>query len=96
MKTFYINTAADLKKYIELERFNKLTIKHIDLLEHRVIKGETIPHEEKMFSVFETYTEWITKGKKRPSVELGKKLCITSDQFHLILDYQIMENITDS
>lgn len=28
---------------------------------------------KKLFSIFEGYTEWINKGKKRPSVELGKK-----------------------
>ena len=48
-----------------------------------------------MFSVFETYTEWITKGKMNPSVELGKKLNITTDQWGLIVDYQIMEHQQD-
>lgn len=89
-------TQSDLRDFAQLIEFKSLLVKHIDLLERRVIKGETIPHEEKMFSVFETYTEWITKGKSRPSVELGKKLCITTDQFHLIVDYQIMESIADS
>ncbi len=40
--------------------------------------------QEKMFSVFETYTEWITKGKMNPSVELGKKLNITTGA-HIIM-----------
>jgi Transposase DDE domain. len=48
-----------------------------------------------MFSIFETYTEWITKGKLNPSVELGKKLAITTDQFNLIIDYRVMENEED-
>ncbi len=48
-----------------------------------------------MFSVFETYTEWITKGKMNPSVELGKKLNITTDQWGLIVDYQIMDGQQD-
>ncbi len=69
--------------------------KHIDLVERRILKGEKIPHEEKLFSVFESYTEWIKKGKSRPSVELGKKLSITTDQFNLIVDYQIMEHQQD-
>jgi hypothetical protein len=37
--------------------------KHIGLVEKRILKGENIPHDEKMFSIFETYTEWIKKGK---------------------------------
>ena len=85
----------DLALVVSLEYFMQLLIKHIDLVERRIIKGETIPHEEKMFSIFETYTEWIKKGKSRPSVELGKKLAITTDQYDLIVDYQIMEHEQD-
>lgn len=81
---------------MELERFMELLQKHIDLLERRVIKGEKIPHEEKIFSIFEQYTEWVTKGKMRPNVELGKKTSITTDQFNLIVDYEIMEKQADS
>jgi len=87
---------ADNIILMELEKFMQLLQKHINLLERRVIKGEDIPHEEKMFSIFEQYTEWVTKGKMRPNVELGKKAAITTDQFNLIVDYQIMENQSDS
>ena len=66
--------------------------KHIDLIERRILKGETIPHEEKVFSLFEPHTQWISKGKAGCPVELGRKLLITTDQYHLILDYQIMNH----
>lgn len=87
---------VDLVIFMELERFLQLLHKHIDLLERRVIKEEDIPHSEKMFSIFEDYTEWITKGKMRPNVELGKKVAITTDQYHLIIDYRIMDHQADS
>lgn len=87
---------ADMVTILELERFMRLLQKHIDLLERRMIKGEEIPHQEKMFSIFEPYTEWVKKGKMRPNVELGKKATITTDQFNLIVDYQIMEHQADS
>jgi hypothetical protein len=86
----------DLSKIIELERFIGLMDKHIDLVYRRIIKGEKIPHQEKLFSIFEEYTEWIKKGKRRPSVELGKKLSITTDQFGLIIDSLTMEHESDS
>jgi hypothetical protein len=86
---------TDLLIMLALERYMGLLDKHIDLLERRVIKGEQIPHDEKMFSIFEEYTEWITKGKLHPNVELGKKLAITTDQYNLIVDYRIMENQSD-
>jgi hypothetical protein len=86
-----LNDEGDLSLIIVLEHFAALMEKHIDLVERRILKGEQIPHQEKLFSVFETYTEWIKKGKMHPGVELGKKLAITTDQYGLIVDYQIME-----
>lgn len=86
----------DVLIHLELDRYMDLLDKHIDLLERRVIKGEKIPHEEKVFSIFEEYTEWITKGKSHPNVELGKMLAITTDQYNLIIDYRIMEHQSDS
>lgn len=93
---FVIEDNNDLGNIIALDRFIMLIDKHIDLIERRIIKGEKIPHEEKIFSIFEDYTEWITKGKQRPSVELGKRLAITTDQFGLIIDYHIMDKESDS
>lgn len=93
---FPLTDVADLAQQINLERFAELLKKHIDLVGRRLIKGETIPHEEKMFSIFEDYTEWITKGKLHPNVELGKKTAITTDQYGLVIDYRVMENESDS
>jgi hypothetical protein len=86
----------DLLIRLELDQYMRFLDKHIDLLERRKIKGEQIPHEEKVFSIFEEYTEWITKGKLHPNVELGKKLAITTDQYNLIVDYRIMDHQSDS
>jgi hypothetical protein len=90
-----INDQSDVLLVVMLEYFMMLMEKHIDLVERRILKGEKIPHDEKLFSIFEQYTEWIQKGKMRPSVELGKKLAITTDQYNLIVDYNIMENEQD-
>jgi hypothetical protein len=91
-----ITDITDMLIMLELDRFIGLLDKHIDLLERRIIKGEEIPHDEKLFSIFEEYTEWITKGKLRPNVELGKKLAITTDQYNLIVDYREMDHQADS
>jgi hypothetical protein len=85
----------DLSVHLVLEEFMVLMNKHIDLLERRVLNGEQIPHSEKLFSVFEHYTEWVNKGKLSPNVELGKKLGITTDQYNLIVDYQVMDHEQD-
>jgi len=70
-----------------------LADKHIDLVYRRILKGEKIPHGEKLFSVFETYTEWVKKGKLYPNVELEKKLAITTDQYDLIVGYKLMHEL---
>jgi hypothetical protein len=63
--------------------------KHLDLVERRLLKEETIPAHEKVFSLFEPHTEWIQKGKQRPNVELGHRLLIATDQHQLIQDYDV-------
>ncbi len=92
---FPIEDLEDLRWIFVIEHFKDLVTKHIDLIDRRILKGETIPHEEKLFSVFEVHTEWVKKGKSRPNVELGKKLNITTDQYNLIIDFQIMDNEQD-
>lgn len=91
-----VNGPRDLTQIIALEYYIEMLEKHIDLVDRRLIQGEKIPHQEKVFSIFETYTEMIKKGKLHPNVELGKKMLVTTDQYHLLVDYQVMGGISDS
>jgi hypothetical protein len=84
-----------MKTILKLDYYIQMLDKHIDLHERRVLKGETITHQEKVFSVFEAHSEWITKGKQNPNVEIGKNVQVTTDQFHLIVDFMIMNNEVD-
>lgn len=61
----------------------------------RGILGESIGHDEKVFSVFEEHTEWISKGKAGVPQELGRKVCIVEDQYGFIIHHKIMEKQTD-
>ena len=69
--------------------------KHIDLVRRRIIFQETIPHDEKIFSLFEPYTEWIKKGKTRHQVELGLRIAVATDQYGFILGYRVMHQQQD-
>jgi hypothetical protein len=69
--------------------------KHIDLVERRILKGEKIPHSEKVFSIFEPHVEWIQKGKEGKKVELGHNVLVTSDQYHFIVDHEVVVGLTD-
>jgi IS5 family transposase len=79
-----------LKEYMEYMN------KFISQIDRRLLKGEEIPASEKVFSIFEPHTEWITKGKLHPNVELGKLLLVTTDQFQFIVDYKLMEYERDA
>jgi len=69
--------------------------RQIDQIRRRVIGGETIPYNEKVFSIFEEHTEWISKGKAGVPQELGLKVCVIEDQYGFILDHMVMEKTTD-
>ena len=64
--------------------------RQIDQVERRLVKGETIPHEEKLFSIFEEHTRWIMKGKAGRPVELGVPVCVIEDQHGFILHHKIL------
>ena len=69
--------------------------KHIDLVARRLIDGESISHSEKVFSLFEPYTEWIKRGKAAKRQELGLKIAIAQDQFGFIIANQVMQQQHD-
>jgi hypothetical protein len=77
----------ELGQWEALDYFRSMLDKHTDLVDRRLLRGEHIPTSEKVYSLFEPHTEWITKGKRHPSVELGHRLLVASDQHGLIQDY---------
>jgi hypothetical protein len=79
----------------ELDGYLKHADRQIDQIRRRVLEGEDIPHAEKVFSIFEPYTEWVSKGKAGVPVELGLRVCVVEDQHGFILHHQVMEKTTD-
>jgi len=79
----------------ELDEFMQHAERQIDQIDRRVLKGQSIPHEEKVFSLFQPHTEWISKGKAGVPVELGLRTCIVEDQHRFILHHLVMEKTTD-
>jgi hypothetical protein len=90
-----LGDAIDLVRKIEIEGFMAHAVRQIDQIERRVIKGEEIAHADKVFSLFQPHTEWISKGKVGVPVELGLKVCILEDQHQFILHHQVMQQQTD-
>jgi hypothetical protein len=82
-------------KIKEIKTYIAHAERQIDQIRRRVIEGETIPHDEKVFSIFKEHTEWISKGKAGVPQELGLKVCVVKDQFGFILHHRVMQKETD-
>jgi len=80
---------------LHIEGYIKHARRQIEQVRRRVLEGEVIPHNEKVFSIFEEHTEWICKGKAGVPQELGLKVCIVEDQYQFILHHRVMEQATD-
>ena len=80
----------------ELAFFMSMLYKHIDLVDRRLLKKEIIPSSEKIYSIFELYTEWKSKGKSNKPVELGLNVLISSDQYGFILHSKVVEKQSDN
>jgi IS5 family transposase len=78
---------VDVRDWELLAYFQEMIDKHVDLVDRRLLQGEVIPTGEKLYSLFEPHTEWLTKGKLHPPVELGHRLLVATDQHQLIQDY---------
>ena len=79
-----VRSCASIQHYIKHAR------RQLDQVERRLIKGEVIPHSEKVFSIFEPHTRWISKGKAGRPVELGVPVCVVEDNYGFILQHEIM------
>ena len=90
-----LNRPFDALAKIEIKGYMQHALRQIEQTRRRVIAGETIAHHEKVFSIFEPHTEWISKGKAGVPVELGVKVCILEDQHQFILHHHVMEKQTD-
>ena len=78
-----------------LDAYMGHAVRQIDQIRRRVLQGEVIPQAEKVFSIFQPHTEWISKGKAGVPVELGLRVCVAEDQHRFVLHHQVMEKVTD-
>jgi hypothetical protein len=95
--------------FTELDQSNDITVDQVDLfkefvghanrqidqINRRIILKQVIPHSEKVFSLFNPFTEWVSKGKAGVPVELGLRVSISSDQHGFILAHKTMEREQD-
>lgn len=75
----------------ELQYFLGATEYMADLAARRVIAQERIPHEDKVFSIFEPDTELINRGKAPQPIEFGHRVLIVEDSNGFIVHARVME-----
>jgi transposase, IS5 family len=81
----------------EITTYCDLADKVMDQTRRRVINGEKVPSEEKVYSIFEPHTDCIRRGKAQKPTEFGHKVFLAESAQGLITDYQVLKgNPADS
>ncbi len=75
----------------ELLHFQELAQHVIDQARRRVLAGESVPNEEKLFSLFEPHTELLKRGKAGKDIEFGHMIQIQQVREKFITDYAVYE-----
>lgn len=57
----------------------------------REFDGEKVPNCDKVFSIFETHTELIRRGRRDRPIEFGHKVLLTQTREKFITDYVVLE-----
>ncbi len=94
VKKNYGSIEAELWK-VELEKLLPLMYQVYDISFRKEIQGESVPNDEKLFSIYELHTDIIVKGQRE--VLFGHKINIAGGRSNLILDCEILKgNPNDS
>lgn len=73
------------EKLTELfERMNRV----YDFTYRKEIKGEQVPNDEKIFSIYELHTDIIIKGQRE--IQFGHKINLATGKSRLVLDCQVL------
>jgi IS5 family transposase len=81
--------------FSEIKHYGDLARKVYDQTFRRVVQGESVPANQKVFSIFEDHTDIIIKDRR--DTYYGHKICLTGGASNLILDCVILEgNPADS
>jgi IS5 family transposase len=74
-----------------LVEFQVLGAQVVSQSRRRVIEGESVPNEEKLFSVFEPHTELLKRGKAGKPIEFGHRVQIQQVKEKFITGYGVYD-----
>ena len=75
----------------ELRHYLALTAPACAQATRRTQQGETVPVQEKVFSLFEPHTQLRNRGKRPDPIEFGRQLVVAEDQLGFVVGYRILE-----
>jgi transposase, IS5 family len=76
----------------KIDHYCQLGARVIDQSRRRVLQGEQVPTEEKIYSIFETHTDLIKRGKIQKPIEFGHKIFLAESARGLITQYRVLED----
>lgn len=82
-------TIDELRK--EIAHYCELGDPVIDQARRRVLQAEQVPNAEKIYSIFETHTDLIKRGKVLTPVEFGHKVFLAESAQGLITQYEVLQ-----
>ena len=74
----------------ELLQFADLTAQVCDTARRRVLQGETVPNEQKLFSIYEPHTELIKRGKQPNPTQFGHNTLVIEDAVGFVVAYRVL------
>jgi len=75
---------------VEIKLFNERIEQVCDTARRRVLEGETVPNEDKLFSMFEPHTQLYRRGKAGQPNQFGRLVLIFEDTKGFISHHHVM------
>ena len=92
-------SVLQLKKAIAPAQREKLLFHNVSLTTHvcdtarrRVLEGQTVANDEKIFSIFEPHTELIKRGKQPVEIQFGHNVLVIEDAAGFVVDYRVVDD----
>jgi transposase, IS5 family len=75
----------------KIDHYCQLSDRVIDQSRRRVLEGEQVPNDQKIYSIFETHTDLIKRGKVQKPIEFGHKIFLAESARGLITQYDVLQ-----
>ena len=75
----------------QIDRYIVLGQRVVDQARRRVLEGERVPNVEKLFSIFESHTELLKRGKAGKDIEFGHMIQLQQVDGKFITDYEVFD-----